>query len=173
MEPTTFGLTLEQVRRLLKIGAEMKGPPGTREETEARGALLDQWLRRGIPEEVLEGLPDQRQTVGGRLVKDVLLDPGTDRLVFEKLKGAYKEQVAMAGTPAEHDVTTALYYAAIAAGLVYHHGRLSSYSHRDLARSFALLSKKKWMETDLRGLFVKAVQACARGCDPAGGRDHE
>jgi hypothetical protein len=120
-----------------------------------RRTLLDKWLSDGLPDGSSAGTM-------GTAVKDVLFVPGTDLIVLGAIKDHYKERVAASRTKAESDAATALYYAAIGAGLVFHDRRLSSYSYQELAKSFAVLGQKEWIGKDLRDLFEKARQVCGK-----------
>ena len=160
MEPTTFGLTADQLAKLFRIGSDTKGASRRHGAQKSRRSLLDQWLDRDVLDELVEGLQGRDTPSRGGQVRDLLLGPGTDLAILRKLKVLYKERIAMAEDKPEHDVATTLYYAAIAAGLVYHGQRLSSYSPRQLGKALTDLSKKAWMRQDLRALFTKAGQAC-------------
>jgi hypothetical protein len=167
------GLTWDQVRKPLRTEADMKGSPGKHNDLQARGSVLARWLDHGLPEEAIEMLPDQRARLVGRPVKDLLLAPDTDLVVFDRLKGLYKEQIVLADTSAERDVATAMYYAVIACGLLCYGKKLSSYSYQELRRAFALLAKKRWMNVDLRGLFCRACRVCRDGHSRPRGCNHE
>jgi hypothetical protein len=113
-------------------------------------------------DEIRDGLQGPGDPLAGRSVRDLLLDPDTDLGVLRRLKTLYKEQNAMAANRPEQDVATTLYYAAVAAGLAYHHRRLSSYSSSELAKALADLSRKSWVAQDLKALFNKAGQVCKK-----------
>ncbi len=173
MEPTTFGLNVDQVKRLLKIGADPKGSSDGRANSKDRGALLGQWLEHRPPEEVIEVLVEYSRGLIDRPVRSLLLSPDTSLPVFERLKALYKERLAVAETRVERDAATALYYAVIACGLLCHRKKLSSYSYQELARAFASLARKKWLDGDLRELFAQAGLICRTNHNQPDGCDHE
>ena len=153
MKSTTFGLTQDRLLRLLHIGSESQGTPTPPVAEPDKRTLIEKWLSDALPD-------GSRAGTMGRAVKDVLFAPDTDLVVIKSIKDHYKERVAAARTKAESDAATALYYAAIGAGLVCYDRRLSSYSYQDLARSFAVLVQKEWIGKDLCDLFEKARQVC-------------
>jgi len=135
----------------------------------AAGALLqEQWagvlpldgaLFELLPE-LLGRLLCESLPPGDRSVGRVLLDRSTDLRVIETLKDYGKKRVRGAASEPERATATAIYFAAIAAALVFHGRKISQYSYEHLQRAFARLQHRDWVPVDLATLLADAGQAC-------------
>jgi hypothetical protein len=64
-----------------------------------------------------------------------------------------------------HRAGTVLYYGAIASALVHHGARITSYSYRALAKSFADLMDWRWLPPGMTSHFAKARDLCRARAD--------
>ena len=115
---------------------------------------------------VLDSLP----TVVGQLDRDVfaggggalgsaLTDPETGLAVIRKIKLYAKKAGTDNDSGARYTVAVAVYYAAIAAALVFHKVKITKHSVQTLKAEFKVLSQKAWISKELAGLFSKAAEA--------------
>jgi len=167
-EPSTFGLSAEQLVRLLKIGASVqKNDEADAEQRKVE--LLRDWLSAKLPydEVLIESLPiilrrlcRNLGPLTARSFGDLLHDPGTDISLIRKIKDCSKKLVNAAQSDPECDAATVIYYTAIASALVFHSQKITEYSYKDLERSMSLLVDKKWVSPELSKLFMKAKELC-------------
>lgn len=139
---------------------------------EGPGQILRERLRSPLPVEqiAVESLQDALSQVrqemlplAGVPVSELLLNPHTDLAALMTLKNHLKSQaVQLPQYGPEYETALALYYAAIASALVFHHQKISTHSDATLARSLALLKDQPWMAWELAELFGKAIFGLAR-----------
>jgi hypothetical protein len=110
--------------------------------------------------EILGSLCRQLRPFTGESLRTLLLDPKVDLSVLERIKDHAKALGATAGSDIEREVALALYFAAIAAGLLYHRTRVSQQSWAHLEQSFKTLSRQPWVPSDLAELFTRAAPCC-------------
>ena len=166
---STFGLTPAQLGRLLAVSARTVDSADAMVEDQAKEKLLQEHLSRRLsdalssPEVLPSGTePPVAETVklpDGSL-KEALLDPQCDLAVLRTIKDHNKRLSAMVASGSQTLITATLYYAAVAAALVYQNQRISQYSHEDLAERFLALTQRSWIDRDLRGLFARAAALC-------------
>ena len=90
----------------------------------------------------------------------MLLQPDTDLSILHRIRKQGKILLAQARSPIEQDAATALYYAAIASGLVFHRATISKLSNEQLSQALSTLSQETWLPSDLFKLFKKARLYC-------------
>ena len=159
---TTFGRD-DGLAELLRIGA---GSP-----EDAKADLLAARVAGPLPldaagadkmQAIVGRLRERLMPLHGRPLRDALLDEQTalDDLVTIKEYG--KQLAAREDSEVAHAVAVAVYFAAIAAALVSHGKRITSYSYPALVSAFGVLVDKRWMLPELARLFSKAKRICRR-----------
>ena len=103
------------------------------------------------PESFVQTAPHESVTVG-----QALLDPRTPLAVLEGIKEIGKRLSSRQDRPVEHDVGTALYYAAIAAALAHHGRKITSWPDRDLADALADVAARAWIPVQIRDVLARA-----------------
>ncbi len=121
----------------------------------------DQVLMELLPQ-ILKSLSGELESVSGKSLGDILLDPKTQIPVLRALKDYCRKLGVSAKDNIERDVALAIYFAAIAHGLVYQDVKISEYSYEKLEQSFITLSEHEWIPTDLNKLFGEAAQYCSK-----------
>ena len=101
------------------------------------------------------------QSIAGRPLGDVLLDPTTPLTTLETLKQYGKGLSRRWDEGSEHVVAAMIYFAAIAAALVSHRRKITTRSYRDLADLLRMLMSDRWLTPQLAGLFDSARTICA------------
>jgi len=169
--PKKFDLNVEQSTNLLRLclNAEQQRPDESQEENRA-SILLDALgsklpvnpaLFESLPP-ILRALSEELKSVSGLPLGDLLQDSKTKIAVIRRTKDFAKELGNSAKDEVERDVALALYFAAIAAALVFHRVRISQHSYEQLARSFKALAQHDWITPGLAALYEKARKRCAR-----------
>ena len=168
-ESTAFGLSSEQLARLLKIGSDTSQADSKVDQEQKKTELLHDWLAASLPLEtaLVESLPkilrhlcQELRPMAGKPFGDLLKEPNTDIAAIEKIKDYSKKIVASAKSEAEHDAAAAIYYAAIASALVYHKKTITKFSYKNLRDSFSALTDQAWLTPDLVALFEDASKLC-------------
>ena len=166
-EPTTFGVSLKKVVKLLNIGSDISSTPG--ETDQQKADLLSYRLSDTLPlyystnQKPASRLKRLGQTIAalsGEPIGKLLQDPKTDIAIIRMTKDYGRKLSASAKSEAEHHTANTVYYAAIAHGLVCHDLKITKYSYKDLQESFFQLSKEDWIPQSLRDLFTKAFEYC-------------
>jgi hypothetical protein len=91
---------------------------------------------------------------------DLITDTDTSLEVLATLREYGKALSLRWEDGLEHAVATTLYYAAIAAALIYHRQKMASRSFGDLARTMDLLASTPWMTPPMAELFSEARRLC-------------
>jgi len=166
-KPTTFGVSLKKVVKLLNIGSDLGSTPG--EIDQQKADMLSDRLSDTLPlyystnQKPASKLRRMGQTIAalaGEPVGKLLQDPETDIAIIRMTKDYGRKLSASAKSETEHHAANTIYYAAIAHALVYHDLKITKYSYEDLQQSFCQLSKEDWIPRDLRELFAKASEYC-------------
>lgn len=166
-EPSTFGLSLKKVVKLLNIGTDMYQIPEDKEQQKAD--LLSDRLNDTLPfyyseeQEPSKRLKPLGQTIAalaGEPIGKLLQDPKTHITIIRMAKDYGRKLSTQAKTEAEHHAANTIYFAAIAYALVHHNLKISKYSYKDLHQAFRQLSEQEWIPRNLCGLFKKACQYC-------------
>ena len=164
---TTTGFKAEQLVQLLDIGADDNG--GEADLDRARADLLRLRLAGTLPvkTEMAQALPaivtrlcKELLPLEGRSLGEVLLDRHTPLDVLETIKDFGKKASARKDRKVEHDVAIAIYYAALAAAVLFHDKKITKWSYSHLAKAFDSLITKTWMADELAALLRKAKEAC-------------
>ena len=166
-EPTTFGMSLKKVVKLLKIGSDASSTPT--ETDQQKADMLSDRLSDTLPlyysaeQKPARRLKRLRQTIAalaGEPIGKLLKDPKTDIAIIRMTKDYGRKLSASAKSEVEHHTANTIYYAAIAHAMVCHDLKITKYSYEDLQHSFHQLSKEGWIPKELRDLFAKASEYC-------------
>jgi len=170
-EETTYGLSPEQLARLLTIGQQSGDGHNNPGIGRTLSELLQEILSSDLPLDptspdslpvVLNWPSHEVLAVSGQTMGELLLDHRTDLEVIKTLKD-YAKELAHRGRPcSKQTVVTAIYYAAIANALVFHQHRITKYSYRRLEEAYSELEQKPWIPSELKELFRRARSACQR-----------
>jgi hypothetical protein len=167
-ETDSLELNDRQKTRLLSLGLEPDRPVTPPDENEQRGDLLCDILRCPLPADVSEhgavppgvGKPCPGfRTVAGPPLGELLQDPQTEVAVLRRVKEYAKSLGCNAGSEVEKDVFLAVYFAAIAAAMVFHNELITEHFARDLTQFLDSFAQAAWMPTDLKDLFSSGQQA--------------
>lgn len=174
-EPATFGLSHEKLARLWEVGVDAHLDKDRLTEEQKRAELLYDRLAEPLPLDptVTHTLPatlsyviEQFTPFVGCSVGALLLDPDTDPSVIRQIKERYREKAESCPSELELQVTTAIYYAAIASALLFHEeslfqeSRITMFSYRELEEYFSQLLDVNWLTPDLASLFKRAHTIC-------------
>ena len=132
--------------------------------------LLRQWLYAALPtdriitqslQDCLGALQRDMLPLAGQPLGTVLLNPHANRAALVTIKN-YGKRLAMrpGASTAEYNAALTLYFAAIAAMLVFRSEKISTHSYVTLAGAFDMLHTKHWMAAELRDLLVQAGTLC-------------
>lgn len=166
-------LTDRQKTRLLSLGLEPDRPAASADADEQRGDLLCDLLRCPLPAQPAEQgassvVGEKRSFAGGAVMgprlDELLLDPSTDLAVLRRVKEYAKSLGKGAESDVQKDAFLTIYFAAIAAAVVFHEGRITEHSDQDLRYFFDFFAEVTWMPITLAGLFARAAP-CARTCE--------
>ena len=168
-KPSTFAPKPEQLASLLSIGIREEAKEGEAQDAQT----MREWLRNGLASQlpldtadagslpVVLGRPcPELMALAGRSLGEVLLDPQTDLSVLKTIKEYGKTLSARASKGPSRAGAVAIYYAAIASAVLFHHEKITEHSYKSLARSFQMLIEKPWMAPELVGLFIEVRKAC-------------
>lgn len=164
---STFGLYPKELAELLATGSGDDNAPLPLAEAASR--LLRS--RLASPMHFDKGYVDslsailarpcpELQPIAGRTLGDVLMDPTTPLATLETLKQYGKGLSLRWEEGPEHVVAAMIYFAAIAAALVFHGRKITTRSHRDLADLLRILMNDRWITPELAGLFDSARTMC-------------
>ena len=167
-DSTTNGLSPEKLARLLKLAVENKPALNKVDYDQERAEMLQGLLSKAVPSDpallasiprIIQYLCNELLPAGAASVGDLLNSPETDLATLRQIKSYGKELAAKKDSP-EHEVGTAVYYAAIASALLRHDEKISMHSAKELLDAFSVLGNKSWMSEDLASLFKQACSQC-------------
>jgi hypothetical protein len=96
----------------------------------------------------------------GPPIGELLQDPKTSVAMLKEIKQYAKAQGSQTASEREKDVFLAIYFAAIAAALVYHRERITEHSHERLTQFFDSFAQAAWVPVDLADLLRRAAGLC-------------
>ena len=172
---STAGLEAEQLARLMRIGEEEELPPDDVGQEELTAELLGEHLAGTLPlgSTAVDALPlvlgrlcPELAPMQGRRLGEVLLDAATDLAVIREIKD-YARRLAdrealRRGQGPEYAVAVSIYYSAIAAALVFHEEKITSFSFEKLTDALSELAAKPWITSELRDLLERAGNISSR-----------
>jgi hypothetical protein len=168
-ESTAHGVNPEQLQRLFNIGRDTNKCKENMSSNQRKAEMLCRSLSQTLPldKSQMDMLPPTLSQLchsigllAGETINELLCNPSTDISSIERIKRYSKELSARAESKAEHEVATAVYYAAIAHALAYHNLRITRFSYEKLEGSFTRLVKEKWIPKNLTVLFKIAGKYC-------------
>ena len=132
-------------------------------------ALMQKWLDTRLHPDssllapaiaALQHLGQAAESLFGRSLAAILLDPASDRTALEILQKHFEQVSASVESENELSVAVALSLAAGASVFVYHSQTPGSDSGENLIESFAELAAQDWVPSACKGLFWQAHQKC-------------
>jgi hypothetical protein len=172
-ESKAHNLQPEKLARLWDIGSDVhvEAAEGAGGSDERYAELLHDWMARQLPPDPVETqdlvslLPDalgqicqEVRPFSGDSIGFLLTHPDTDVQVLRRIKDHAKELGAAAACQVEREAALAVYFAAIAAALVFHDARISQHSDKKLQSAFEALGTRSAVPSELRSLFRKACR---------------
>ena len=166
---STYGLKLEQLTKILSIGAGDAIPPEGFCEDEMIASQLQSQLAVPLCEDspvlvslspILEQKGLRTGPLEGKSLCEIMLDEKTPLELLEAIKTVGKRVSFTVVHETESSVGVTLYHASIAGALVHHGEKISRSSYEDLGDNFDLLIGKKWMLTELTEMLTKARDIC-------------
>ena len=171
VEPrSTWELGADGLARLLSIGEDHELPDDPASVDELTGEALRKRLAGPVPfgpmstADVVLCCSAASPTVSARSLGEMLLDPGVDVAVLERIKSWAKRladrERRRRGRAPEYAVALTIYYAAAAAALAFHGQKITDYSFGELAGSLDMLIGKPWMAPAASELLTEARRIC-------------
>jgi hypothetical protein len=163
----SLDLTDQQKTRLLHLALGPHDPPEPANKDEERGDLLHDVLRCSLPLRAgpregshlaATGSCQGLRSVVGPPIGELLQDPKTSVAALREIKQYAKARGSQAASEREKDVFLAVYFAALAAALVFHRERITEHLGRELAQFLGTFAQAAWMPTDLKELFCRGQQ---------------
>jgi hypothetical protein len=164
-QSSTFGLAPKKLGRLLALYAEGGEEPTPVGPDDQKARLLKD-LMSDVPPlcaDVLRTLPqllrqmyEDIPRLEGQSLSDLIQDPKTPLDDLKAIRDLAYTQSTEAKARLEHEAAGVVYYAAIAAAMVYHHQNIAKVPCGQLAEHFATLAGYKWTPAELRHLLEQA-----------------
>lgn len=163
-KPGEIKLSVEQKTTLLNLslGADASEPKD-------KADLLYDILSNPLPVDSseiktlpvpLKGISRRVRSVAGAPILELLKSSGTSLSTIMAIKEYAKRSGTSAETESQAEVFLAVYYAAIAKGLLFHESKITGHSLTHLAEAFGSLTEKEWVSDELQYLFSKAREDC-------------
>jgi hypothetical protein len=162
-------LNTENTSRLLGLGLDRESDTTSTDPNDQKEQQLLDILRSKLPlrpaleialPEMAISLAEELESLSGSTLGELLLNSKTYLKLLKKIKDYAKQLGASATGQIEREVMLVVYYAAIAAALIYHDSRISEHSYKDLKTSFNKLLSTTWILPSLTELFEKARLNC-------------
>lgn len=166
-EPREIELSAEQKTELLNIG--LKAATEEQEPSEHKADLLYDILNHPLPVDgpavnmlpaPLRGLSRKVRSIAGAPLIELLTHSDTSISTIEAIKEYAKQSGKSAESEDRADIFLAVYYGAIASGLVFHGRKISEHSYEHLTGAFGSLADKAWMQEGITDLVARAQKHC-------------
>ena len=166
---STFGLRPKRLAELLDAGSGDEPVCSRLAAPQAAEQLMRRRMANPLnlyndrvdsPSAILSRPCPELQTIEGRPLGEVLLDPTTSLAILETLKRYGKDLASRWGEGPEHVVAVTIYFGAIAAALSSHSTKITARSYRELADSLRILMDDRWITPELAGLFDTVRTIC-------------
>ena len=166
---TTFGLTPGKISNLLKVCAESSNKDVDMETKQKKTELLQDRLSETLLTGSSKNSPLSKELThlcyisgiaAGESIRNLLINPGTDIELIEKIKEYGKSLSQSTKADVEHDIANAIYYASIAHALIYQNSKITKFTYKELEKALSFFTQTDWVSTDLLELFAKAVKYC-------------
>ena len=167
---TTYGLKADQLINLLSMGADKElFCNETMHSDEEIKAFFKSLYYRKIPKEssivdsILIYLRESKSF--GKLIinyslGDILTNPETTIDLLRAIKDYSKKIYQSTISEGENSIAVAIYYSAIASGLVCHGMKISEHTYNSLKDAFKNLMDQPWVFPEIRKLFSDAHEIC-------------
>lgn len=168
-EDTTYGLSPEQLARLMALGLEETHRHGRLATTRQPAQAVQEILTSKLPlnpanpdslPAVLKRSCDEFLPLADQTIRDLVMNRETDLALLKSLKDYAKQLVRQDDSEGTRAAATVLYYSAIASALVFHRQKISQHSYQKLDKSFTELGEKLWVPPEMKELFKKARLIC-------------
>lgn len=167
---STHGIKPEQLFNLLSIGTDKElFCSSTMTSDEEIKTFFECLIHRKIPKEtslvdtILIYLRESKRfgkSVVDRSLGEILIDPKAELDLLKAIKDYSKKIYQSTVSKGENSIAVAIYYAAIASGLVYHKTKISEHAYQTLKEAFRNLIDQPWMIADIKQLFSDAHRIC-------------
>ena len=174
---STFGLSYDKLARLWELSHNIPaGQDKITEEQKKTELLLDR-LAEPMPldptvtstfPETLSYILEQFRPFVDCSVGNLLLDPDTDPSVIWQIKEYYRGKAESYPSERERQVSTIIYYAAIASALLFHEEflfkeeKITKLSYEELEKFFSQLLDIHWLTPELVKLYKRAHTICRK-----------
>ena len=169
MQGSTFGSRTDRLARLLAVASQSGGQLEQPLDVPAWRRFLQE--RLSSPLALKSDVVDSVTALLGRPCRELLplakrplgeivTDAGTSPGVLEVLRDYGKALALRWEEGPEHAVATTIYYAAIAAALIFHRQKIASRPFADLEQTMGLLANTPWMTPSMVVLFSEARRSC-------------
>jgi hypothetical protein len=167
---STYGLRIDQMAGLFAMGREEPNLADNGADRGTMAGLLRRQLASTLPKhsllfDALLMMMDQEgydtQSLRGRSLGDVLLDPLSDLDLLRAIKNCSKRLSHELDSEVEAALATTIYFASLASALVFHDRKITQHPYEKLDESFTELAGKTWMARQLTELFSRAREVCA------------
>ena len=155
--------------RLFNIFADTSEAGKEKDLDEIKAILLQDWFAQTLSSspppsgELSRNQSKLANTIWAHASEPIgerLKDPKTEISLIRKIKEYSKKLSRRAKSKVEHHAANTIYYAAIAHGLVFSDSRITSFSYKELRKSFSHLSNEAWIPKGLLELFMNASEYC-------------
>lgn len=168
-QKSTFGLETGRLVRLLTVASQPESDSEEPLETSDLRKFLEE--RLSAPLAIDPGVVDSVTSVlnrpcrkllplAGRPLGELLTDAATGIRALTTLRDYGKALALRWEEGPEHAVAMAIYYAAVAAALVYHGRKIASRSLANLDQALGLMASTPWMTQPMAMLFSEAQRLC-------------
>ena len=111
---------------------------------------------------VVKDLCPSLNSIAGDTIGDLLHNPQTELSALKRVKWYAKESGTSVESEAQADVYLVVYYAAIAAALLFHGKKITQHPYEDLQEFFVSFNQEVWVLDEIKDLFRKAHLHCER-----------
>ncbi len=108
----------------------------------------------------LKGLSRKVRSIAGAPLVELLTRSDTSISAIEAIKEYAKQSGMSTESEDRAEIFLAVYYGAIASGLVFHSRKVSEHSYEHLTGAFGSLADKEWMQEGLMDLVARAQKHC-------------
>ena len=169
--PRLSGLGPEALGRLLRFGLGKGRQEPAEEAGDERAAVMQGFLEEtvtgysaamGMVPVIARHFYQEVLKLSERSVGELVTSATTNVDVLRAIKQQSKDAASTSNIPAERDVHTVLYYAAIASALVFHNTIITELGFAELKKAMDQLNQKDWVPLSLKELFHDGSAICAK-----------
>ena len=161
----------KQTTRLLKLGLSDSDIPACKDLESYRKECLSDLLNSKLPvDEIftkmlpffIKSLSEELVTISGFSLRDCLTNPEIKLAILIRIKDYTKNLGKTSDNKIKREVSKIIYFAAVAAALVFHENKISEYPYKYLLRSFKFCRQKDWIPKELIDIFDIAIGECEK-----------